>query len=138
MTRWLPHPHLRRWGRFNIVGLTGFAVQLALVALLTRLCGWHYVPATALAMAIVVVQNYLAHARWTWADRPPRSARDRRLRRVRYGAAKSLSLTANVTLTAALVSRAGLTPELGTVIAVAACAIFNYAAADRIVFRSDA
>ncbi len=89
-------------------------------------------------MAVVIVQNYLAHARWTWADRPPTSPRDRRLRPVRYGAAKSLSLAANVALTAGLVSRVGLAPELGTVIAVAACALFNYAAADRIVFRSGA
>lgn len=127
----------RRWGRFNLVGLAGFIVQLGLLAWLTRWWNWHYLAATALAMQVVIVQNYVAHSHWTWADRPVRSPRERRLRPLRYLAAKVLSLGLNLTLTAAFVSRLRLPPEVANVLAVGVCAVFNYAAADRFVFREN-
>ena len=134
---WLPTLPLRRvprWGMFNVVGLAGFLVQITVLAALTRLGGWHYVPSTAFATALVVWQNYVLHARWTWGDRPPRTARERRLRPLRYVAAKSLSLAAHVTFTAVFVSQASLPPELGTMLSVGICAVFNYVAADRVIF----
>ena len=127
--------HLRRWVVFNTVGLAGFAVQIGGIAVLTRLGGWHVVPATIVVMEAVIVQNYLAHSRWTWADSPPRTRRERILRPLRYQGAKLVSLAVNATLTAWLVSRGGLPPELANVIAVCLCAVLNYAAADRLVFR---
>ena len=130
----LPASPLRRWGVFNIVGLAGFGVQITLVTVLTRAWGWHYLQATTAAMAWVIAQNYVAHARWTWADRPPSTSREARLRPLRYAAAKSVSLSANVLLTAAFVTHARLAPELATTIAIVICAAFNYLAADRIVF----
>ena len=139
MTRPLPTSPLRRWGVFNVVGVAGFVVQIALVTVLTRACGWHYLLATTAAMLWVIAQNYVAHARWTWADRPPSTSREARLRPLRYAAAKSVSLSANVLLTATFVTRGDVAPELATSLAVVICAVFNYIAADRIVFsRSDA
>ena len=127
----------RRWGVFNLVGLAGFVVQISAIAWLTRAWGWHVAAATAVAMEAVIVQNYFAHSRWTWADRPARTRRDRIARAFRYQGAKTVSLTLNVTLTAALVAWMRLSPELANVVAVGTCALFNYAAADRLVFRSD-
>ena len=83
---------IHRWGLFNPVGLAGFVVQLGVIAVLTRLGGWHYLPATAVAMEIVIAQNYLAHSRWTWADRPARTAPEQLVRPLRYQGAKTLSL----------------------------------------------
>jgi putative flippase GtrA len=128
-------PHVRRVGVFNLVGLAGFAVQIGAIAWLTRAWGWHYVAATAVAMQAVIVQNYLAHSRWTWADRPATTPRERVMRPLRYQCAKTISLGLNVTLTAVVVSRMGVSPEIANAAAVGACAVFNYAAADRFVFR---
>jgi putative flippase GtrA len=128
--------HIRRWGFFNAVGLAGFVVQLGIIAILTRLGGWHYLAATAVAMQIVIAQNYVAHSRWTWADRPARTARERLVRPLRYQGAKTLSLGVNVTLTALFVARAGLPPEAANALAVAACALLNYVAADRLIFTA--
>ena len=129
---------LRRWGVFNLVGLAGFVVQISAIAWLTRVWGWPVAAATAVAMEAVIVQNYFAHSRWTWADRPARTRRDRITRSLRYQGAKTVSLTLNVTLTAALVAWARLSPEVANVLAVGTCALFNYAAADRLVFTPDA
>lgn len=126
---------VHRWGVFNVVGLVGFVVQMGAIAVLTRVWGWHYLPATALAMQIVIAQNYFAHSRWTWADRPPRSRRERALRPLRYQGAKTISLALNVGLTMALVTEAGLAPEAASATAVGLCAVLNFAAADRLIFR---
>ena len=84
--------HLRRWVVFNTVGLAGFAVQIGGLAVLTRLAGWHVVPATIVVMEAVIVQNYLAHSRWTWADTPARTRRERILRPLGLFRAKAKSL----------------------------------------------
>ena len=121
---------------FNLVGCAGFIVQISALAWLTRVWGWHYLAATAVAMETVIVQNYLAHSRWTWADRPATTPQERLMRPLRYQGAKTLSLGLNVALTAFFVSRVGLQPEAANLVAVLACAALNYAAADRLVFRN--
>ena len=121
---------------FNLVGCAGFIVQISALAWLTRVWGWHYLAATAVAMETVIVQNYLAHSRWTWADRPATTSQERLMRPLRYQGAKTLSLGLNVALTAFFVSRIGLQPEAANLVAVLVCAALNYAAADRLVFRN--
>jgi putative flippase GtrA len=116
------------------VGLGGFAMQLLLLAALTRRFGWHPALATAVAMQVVLAQNYLAHSRWTWADRPALTRRERLLRPLRYQATKTLTLGLNVLVTSALASYGGLPPELGNTIAVGLCAVVNYTAADALIF----
>ena len=123
-----------RWTLFALVGLAGFVVQLGLIAALTRRFGWHPALATAVAMQVVLAQNYLAHSRWTWADRPMLTRRERMIRPLRYQGTKTLTLGLNVLLTSALVTYAGLAPEVGNTIAVGLCAIVNYAAADALIF----
>jgi putative flippase GtrA len=131
-------PRLRRWGLFNLVGLAGFILQLTAIALLTRVWGLHYLAATVIGMQAAIVHNYFAHSRWTWADRPALTEGERRMRPLRYGGVKTVSLGVNVILTAGFVSQASLPPEVANVLAVAFCALLNYAAADRLVFRSGA
>ena len=58
-----------RFLKFNGVGAIGFALQLALLALLLRL-GLHYLAATALAVELTILHNFAWHERWTWRDRP--------------------------------------------------------------------
>ena len=55
---------------FNVVGAGGFVVQIGTIALLTRHFGWPAFVATAVALELAALQNFLAHSRWTWGDRP--------------------------------------------------------------------
>ncbi len=58
-----------RWLKFNAVGMMGACVQLAALAMATRL-GLNYLAATALAVEAALAHNYFWHSRWTWPDRP--------------------------------------------------------------------
>ena len=125
---------MRRWGVFNAVGLAGFAVQLTVIALLTRQFGWPAFAATAVGLELAALQNFIGHSRWTWRDRGtdlPGWAR----RFGRYQAAKTASLLANLAITT-LLMHTGLPAEIANTAAVLACAIPNYLVSDRLVFDS--
>src|SRR5215831_12173809 len=122
-----------RFVRFNGVGAIGFAVQLGALAYLLR-AGMPYLPATAIAVELSILNNFLWHERWTWRDRPA-SGRARLLRLGRFHALNGLvSLGGNLLLTWLLVDSFAMTPIPANVVAVLACGIINYFGADRIVF----
>lgn len=123
-----------RFARFNAVGAIGFAVQLASLAALLR-AGMPYLPATAVAVELSVLNNFLWHERWTWRDRPC-SGRARLLRLGRFHALNGLvSLGGNVAITWAMVAGLEVTPVAANVVAVLACGLVNFAGSDRVVFR---
>ena len=124
-----------RFVRFNGVGAIGFAVQLGVLAGLLR-AGMPYLPATAVAVELSVLNNFLWHERWTWRDRPA-SGRARLVRLARFHLLNGLvSLGGNLLIVSALVGEAGLNPILANVIAVLGCGILNIFGADQIVFAS--
>jgi putative flippase GtrA len=60
---------LVRWCKFNLVGAIGIFVQFAALFFLKRMMHCNYLVATALAVEVAVVHNFLWHERYTWADR---------------------------------------------------------------------
>ncbi len=118
---------------FNVVGLGGFVAQVGAIALLTRYFGWPAFAATVVALEVAALQNFVAHSRWTWRDRPAGSAGSWLRRYWRYQVAKSASLVANLAITALLI-QAGLSPEIANTAAVLACAIPNYLVSEHLVF----
>ena len=133
--------NFRRWGVFNAVGLGGFVVQVGAIALLTRHFGWSAFVATAVALELAALQNFVGHSFWTWGDRPVPSAvegpatnlRGWLGRYGRYQAAKTASLAANLAITTLLI-HAGLPAEIANTAAVLACAIPNFLVSERFVF----
>src|SRR5205085_2826101 len=65
--RWLLAPRLLV--RFAFVGVSGAAVYYALLWMLVEQGGMPPLLASSLAFAVVVVENYLLHRRWTFASR---------------------------------------------------------------------
>jgi putative flippase GtrA len=126
--------NFRRWGVFNAVGLGGFVVQIGAIALLTRHFGWPVFAATAVALELAALQNFVAHSRWTWGDRPATGVRQWLRRYWRYQCAKTASLAANLAMTAAL-AHLVLPAEIANTVAVLACAIPNYLLSEHLVFR---
>jgi putative flippase GtrA len=57
--------------RFALVGLSGGAVYFALLRGLVELGNVRPLAASSFAFALVVVENYLLHRRWTFASRVP-------------------------------------------------------------------
>jgi putative flippase GtrA len=120
--------------RFNGVGVIGFALQLATLALLLR-GGVHYLAATTLAVELTVLHNFAWHERWTWGDRPA-AAGERARRLWRFHATNGVvSLTGNVLLMRLLVGALDLPPVPANLAAVLACALVNFGSSDRFVFR---
>lgn len=122
---------LSRFLRFNAVGVAGFAVQLAGVAMLTGAWGVLPLIATVLAVETAILHNFFWHERWTWADRP--SAGSERLSRLlRFHLTNGLvSIAGNVVMVAVL---AELNPIAVNAIAVLICSLVNFSAGDRLVF----
>jgi putative flippase GtrA len=126
--------NFRRWGVFNAVGLGGFVVQICAIALLTRHFGWPVFVATAVALELAALQNFVGHSRWTWSDRPATGVREWLRRYWRYQGVKTAALAANLAITAVL-AHLGLPPEIANTAAVLACAIPNYLVSEHLVFR---
>src|SRR5262245_13491479 len=111
-----------RFVRFNGVGAIGFAVQLGALACLLR-AGTPYLAATAVAVELSILNNYLWHERWTWRDRPA-SGRARLVRFARFHALNGLvSLGGNLLVVSALTGNFGVDPIVSNVVAVIACGI---------------
>lgn len=128
---------LERVTVFNLVGLAGMGVQLALVAFLVHVPGFHYLLATALAVEAAVLHNFVWHHLWTWNDRPPSSSRDLAGRLIRFHLWNgAVSLAGNLGLTAVLTGVLRIDPVVSNLIAIAVCAGINFAASNVVVFRS--
>jgi 4-hydroxybenzoate polyprenyltransferase len=125
-----------RWGRFNLVGLGGFVLQLLALSILTRRFGWHPTLATAVGLQVAVLHNFAGHSLWTWADRRAVDFRVVARRFGRYQAAKAVSLAANAGLTTWLVWSLWIPVELANAAAVAVLSIANFLVTDRFVFQS--
>lgn len=58
-----------RFGRFNLVGLMGAALQLVLLDLLIERFGLPGIVAAPIAVETAVLHNFFWHERFTWRDR---------------------------------------------------------------------
>lgn len=126
---------MRRWFVFNAVGVAGFAVQLGALAVLLH-AGLHYLAATALAVEAAVLHNFAWHERWTWRDRPV-SGTARAARLWRFHVLNGLvSLAGNLAIMQVLVGMLHVPALPANGAAVLACAVVNFLAGDRLVFRA--
>jgi putative flippase GtrA len=125
--------------RFNVVGVIGFALQSAALFVLTHSA--HpagYLVATAVAVELAVLNNFVWHQRWTWRDRPSATTKETLHRLAKFNITNgAVSITGNLVLMSILVGRLGLPIAGANVASVAACSICNFFLADRIAFYVD-
>lgn len=125
-----------RWLKFNLVGGIGIGVQLAALALFRGGMRMDYLAATALAVEITVIHNFLWHESFTWEDRP--GARTlRRLAKFNLSTG-AFSILGNLVLMKVLVELLGLPYLPANAIAIGVCSIANFLISDRFVFRAAA
>jgi dolichol-phosphate mannosyltransferase len=123
---------LRRWARFNAVGATGVLVQALTLFALLRLTGMHYLAATALAVEASVINNFIWHRKWTWADR--RKQNPAMLLARFHLTSGMMSLAGNLFIMWLLVGRAGLNALAANLVTIALCSLINFVLSDRLVF----
>jgi putative flippase GtrA len=124
----------RRAGRFALVGLLGFGLQLALLRLLVDYGHLHYLVATGLAVEGTILHNFIWHSKWTWRDRPG-AALPWWMSLVRFNGLTAIaSIAGNVGLMALFVEAARLPLLPANAMAVAVMSAANFIGADRLVF----
>lgn len=122
---------LRRWLKFNAVGLLGVVVQLAALQVFARLSGWHYLAATAAAVETAVLHNFCWHEAWTW--RTSGTGWPARLLRFHLGNGL-VSLLANLALMRLLAGSLGLPLLAANLVSISAAALANFAVSEWWVF----
>jgi putative flippase GtrA len=128
-----------RFGKFNLVGLLGAALQLILICLLTKRVGLPTAAATLIAVELTLLHNFFWHQRFTWRDRKPTGFRQAGSRLWRFHAANgAISLCGNMLLMYCFVERLKIPVAPATIGAIALCALVNFRLADRWVYASGA
>ena len=128
---------MRRLIVFNSVGVLGFVVQMGALFLLVSILRLNYLVATALAVEAAVLHNFFWHENWTWADRA-KTGRDKWFRRLAYFhlANGMVSIFGNLLLMRIFVGSFGMHYAPANLAAIAVCAVLNFIAGDRFVFRA--
>jgi putative flippase GtrA len=123
----------RRVVRFQAVGAIGAAVQMAALAGLRGGLHVQYLVATALAVEIAVLHNFVWHERWTWGDRSGPGVAARLLR---FNLGNGLvSIVVNVALMRLLAGHFHMHYLVANLLAIAAGAAANFAIGHWWVFR---
>ena len=125
-----------RWLKFNAVGAMGVVVQLVALAVLKSGLHINYLLATAAAVELALLHNFVWHERWTWRDRGAAGRGCRTGRLVRFHLGNGLlSIAVNLLLMRILVGRLHWPYLVANVAAIAAGSIINFFLGDRLVFR---
>ena len=107
--------------KFCVVGITGYAVNLAVFALLLRGFGVHYIPAAIGSFLVAVTNNYTWNRFWTFKAQRGHYG----YQGMRFLVVSTLALLANLGLLAVYVE-AGLDEVLAQAIAIVLVTPVNF------------
>ena len=127
---------LERWAKFNAVGALGFGLQLFAVSVLIRSFKIDPLIATALAVEMAVLHNFIWHHLLTWSDCRRGKWRDSLVRLVTFNVTNgSVSITGNLFFAWLIVERRWISLLGANLLAVAVSSLINFVLSDKIVFR---
>ncbi|MGB9408868.1 MAG: GtrA family protein, partial [Terracidiphilus sp.] len=126
-----------RWGKFNLVGAMGMVVQLAALALFSRWAAGHYLYASAAALELTLLHNFVWHLHYTWRDRRDDSTLFAQL--IRFHLSNGLvSMLGNLALMRILVDEARMPLLAANSIAILCCSAVNFCLGNNWVFALEA
>jgi dolichol-phosphate mannosyltransferase len=125
------------WLKFNAVGVLGFALQTSVLFVLTHTAlPLGYLAATAIAVELAVLNNFVWHQRWTWRDRPAATRGETLRRLATFNVTNGLvSIAGNLVFMSILVGHFRLAIAAANLLSVAACSLLNFILADRLAFQ---
>lgn len=127
---------LVRWWRFNAVGAMGMVLQLAALALFDRLAPERYLYATAAAIELTLLHNFVWHLHYTWRDRHGCPGVMSQL--LRFHLSNGLvSMLGNLALMRILIHDARMPLLVSNGIAILCCSVVNFCLGDNWVFAVD-
>jgi putative flippase GtrA len=128
---------LIRWGKFNLVGAMGMVVQLGALAVINRWTGGHYLYASAAAIELAVLHNFVWHLHYTWRDRRDESSLLGQC--TRFHLSNGLvSMLGNLALMRLLVQEVHMPVLASNCIAILCCSVINFCLGDQWAFAARA
>jgi len=110
-------------------------VQLGVLAMLNHWATCHYLYASAAAVEVTLLHNFMWHMRYTWRDRKHQSDRLRQL--IRFHLSNGLvSMLGNLALMRILVDKARLPVLAANCVAILCCSLVNFGLGDAWVFAA--
>ncbi len=128
-----------RWLKFHTVGLIGIFVQLGALTLFRGVLQINYLMATALAVEIAVLHNFVWHERWTWAERTRRRTSRWSVlgRLLQFNLTTGLlSILSNLVVMRALVGALHMHYLPANLLSIAAASLVNFLLSEFFVFRA--
>lgn len=128
---------MRRFLRYNLVGVFGLGVKLSILAALVEFAGLGHLAATAVAVEGALLHNFTWHIRYTWRDRSAcLSVRGILMRLLRFHLANgAVGMTTNLVVMRFLVDGLGLHYLPANLLATSMAGIVNFLIAGFFVFR---
>ena len=121
-----------RWTRFNLVGGLGMVLQMGALILLHHLAPSHYLLASAAAVELAILHNFVWHIHYTWRDRRVGSPLRPLLR---FHLSNGLvSLAGNLLLMRLLVGQAHMPLLAANGLAILICSLVNFGLGDTWAF----
>ena len=125
---------VKRWLRFNLVGLLGIFAQFTALTALTKF-GLPYLWATGFAVEIAVLHNWIWHERYTWSDRSTGGTIQRLTRLAKFNLSNgTVSLVGNLVLMKRLFGHLHLPLLISNLTSISLCSLINFLLGDRFVF----
>jgi len=124
--------------KFNAVGGIGIGVQLVALTLFRSWLKLDYLLATALAVEIAVIHNFVWHERFTWVDRPTTHPAQSLIRLIKFNASNgAISILGNLALMRLLVGALHFNYIASSLSAIVMCSLLNFVLGDRFVFGAE-
>ncbi|HVP64041.1 MAG TPA: GtrA family protein [candidate division Zixibacteria bacterium] len=129
---------LIRWLKFNLVGGIGILLQLALLTVLSKLLHVSYLVATAVAVELTVLHNFVWHERYTWKSISACGAHPLFSRLIRFHLGNgAVSIIGNLVLMKLFAGELHIPVLVANMIAITICSLVNFCLADRWVFGAE-
>jgi putative flippase GtrA len=125
---------LRRFLRFNLVGLLGVVTQLTTLTLLNRALPTRYLLTSTFAVEFTLLHNFVWHLHYTWPE-TAHSTRNTLTQLLRFHLSNGLiSLLGNLSLMRLFVHSLHSPLLLANALAIACCGAINFLLAHHWVF----
>lgn len=123
---------LGRLALFGVIGLTGFAPNLATLFVLSGLLGMHYVLATVIATQVAILWNFVLLELIVYRRHRPRRWYGRA---ATFAAINNMDLLLRIPLLTALVEKAHMNYLLAAVITLVTIFVIRFLVTDRLIYR---
>ena len=130
---------LHRWVKFNAVGALGFCIQLSAFWLFIVALRLSSLVATALAVEMAVVHNFVWHQFLTWKDRSSEKRYAWLKRLFAFNLTNgAVSLAGNLFFAWLIIGRQRIWLLAANLFAIAFCSAINFVLSDKLIFRTAA